>query len=216
MAHVFVLGATGGVGSRVVHQLVARGDKTLALHRAPRQAAQLTAVGSTPVMGDLTTMEPSALASHMQGCDAVVFTAGAPDQGQAMADAVDGRGLATAADAALAAGVRRFLHISAFPDAWRDRGMGVDFEHYMRVKKQADVYLAATDLDWVIIRPGTLTSGPGTGRVRLGQAIDYGDVSRDDVAAVFAGLVHQPQINRVILELTRGTTPISEAVAHAV
>ncbi|MFJ9380938.1 NAD(P)H-binding protein [Streptomyces sp. NPDC101455] len=93
----------------------------------------------------------------------------------AAADAVDYRALTTA-DAAERAGVRRFLHISALPGAWRDRGMGPDFEHYMKVKRRADVYLAATGLDWVILRPGALTSHPGTGSVRLGPAIDYGDV----------------------------------------
>ncbi|MFI6440266.1 NAD(P)H-binding protein [Streptomyces sp. NPDC050759] len=106
--------------------------------------------------------------------------------------------------------------ISAFPDAWGDRRMPPDFEHYMKVKRQADVHLAATDLDWVIVHPGTLTTSPGTDRVRPGPAIPYGDVARDDVAAVFAELVHQPQVNRTILELTGGATPVREAVAHAV
>jgi uncharacterized protein YbjT (DUF2867 family) len=86
------------------------------------------------------------------------------------------------------------------------------FEHYMRVKRAADVYLAATDLDWVIVRPGTLTDGLGTGQVRLGPAIPYGDVARDDVAAVFAALVHAPHITRQILELTGGDTPIADAL----
>lgn len=215
MARVFVLGATGATGSRLVQKLTARGDHTLALHRAPRQAAQLSAVGATPVLGDLTDLKASALAGHLHGCDAVVFTAGAPDQGPQAADAVDGRGLAIAADAALEAGVQRFVHLSAFPDAWRGGGMGADFEHYMKVKRQADVHLAATSLDWVIIRPGTLTNRPGTGAVRLGPAIEFGDVPRDDVAAVLAEVVHQPGISRTILELTGGPVPVPEAVAHA-
>jgi uncharacterized protein YbjT (DUF2867 family) len=146
--------------------------------------------------------------------DAVVFTAGASGAGPRQADAVDGQGVVVAT--AAAAGVRRFLLVSAFPDAWRDRCMPPEFEHYMKVKRQADVHLAATDLDWVIVRPGTLTSTPGTGRVRLGVAILYGDVSRDDVAAVLAELVRRPQVSRVILELTAGQTPIPEALSRAV
>ncbi|MGW3981900.1 NAD(P)H-binding protein [Streptomyces mirabilis] len=64
----------------------------------------------------------------------------------------------------------------------------------------------------MIVRPGTLTNGPGTGRIRVGVAIPYGDVSRDDVAAVLTELVHQPQVNRIILELTEGEVPIREAL----
>lgn len=79
--------------------------------------------------------------------------------------AIGGRGVATATAAAIAAGVRRFLLISAFPDAWRDRRMPPDFEHCMKVKRPADVRLAATDLDWVVVRPGTLTTSPGARRV---------------------------------------------------
>ncbi|MFF9607240.1 NAD(P)H-binding protein [Streptomyces sp. NPDC014684] len=145
----------------------------------------------------------------------MVFTAGAPDQGPAAADAVDGRGLALAVDAALTAGVPRFVHLSAFPDAWRDQSLGADFEHYMKVKRRQDVYLTASGLDWVIIRPGTLTNTAGTGSVRMGAAVDYDDVSRDDVAATLAEAVHQPRLHRTILELTRGTTPIAQAVADA-
>jgi hypothetical protein len=40
-------------------------------------------------------------------------------------------------------------------------------------------------------------------------------VPRDDVAAVFAELVHAPEVTREILELTGGDTPIRAAVSAA-
>jgi uncharacterized protein YbjT (DUF2867 family) len=212
MARVFIIGCTGGVGSRVAAHVLRQGDQAVGLHRRPPQADALRRQGVEPVQGDLTSLTSSELSVLMAGCDAVVFTAGAPDAGVRAADLVDGKGLVLAAEAAAESDVRRFLHISAFPDAWRDRHMPADFEHYMRVKRAADVYLAATDLDWVIVRPGTLTDGLGTGQVRLGPAVPYGDVARDDVAAVFAALVHAPHVTRQILELTGGDTPIADAV----
>ncbi|MFJ8025480.1 hypothetical protein [Streptomyces sp. NPDC096311] len=45
MARVFVLGATGGIGSRLPAHLAARGDDPLSLHRA---ILELTC-GDTPV-----------------------------------------------------------------------------------------------------------------------------------------------------------------------
>jgi len=100
-----------------------------------------------------------------------------------------------------------------FPEAGRSRETNDGFEHYMRIKKAADVYLTATDLDWVVVRPGTLTDSPGAGTVHAGWAIPYGDVHRDDVAAFLAAALHEPRLHHVIVELTDGETPVDTAVA---
>ncbi|WP_425048794.1 NAD(P)-binding oxidoreductase [Pseudomonas aeruginosa] len=97
--------------------------------------------------------------------------------------------------------------------AGRGRHVSDTFENYMKVKKQADVYLAQSGLDWVILRPGTLVDTAGTGRITAGPAIPYGDVPRDDVAATLAELIDQPTINRAIIELTQGTAPVRDALA---
>jgi uncharacterized protein YbjT (DUF2867 family) len=212
MPRVFVIGVTGATGSRVARRLVERGDRVAGLHRRVEQAELLRQEGIEPIHGDLTTVSVELLANVMRGSDAVVFAAGASEDGNSVADAVDGQGMVLATAATAASGVPRFLHVSAFPDAWRDRRMPPEFEHYMKVKRQADVHLATTDLDWVIVRPGTLTNAPGTGRVRLGLAIPYSEVSRDDLAGVLAALVHIPRIRRAILELTAGDTPIDESL----
>ena len=81
------------------------------------------------------------------------------------------------------------------------------------LKKAADAHLVTTDLDWVIVRPGTLTNEPGTGRIAAGPALEYGTVPRDDVAAFLAAVLHEPAVSRTIVELTAGGTPVAEAVA---
>lgn len=215
MARVFVIGATGATGSRVARQLLERGDTVVGLHRRPEQATALRQLGIEPAMGDLASVSAEDLAAEMKGADAVVFAAGASEEGNCIADAVDGRGMIVATEAASAAGVQRFLHVSAFPDAWRDRRMPEEFEHYMKVKRQADVHLAATDLEWVIVRPGTLTNVAGTGRICAGLAIPYDEIPRDDLAAVLAELAHLTHIVRVILEVTRGETPVAQALHRA-
>lgn len=212
MSRVFVVGITGATGSRVASQLRDRGDEVVGLHRRIEQAEGLRRQGIESVHGDLTIITAEQLAPAMKGVDAVVFAAGASEEGNTVADAVDGRGVVVATAAATIAGVRRFLHVSAFPDACRDQRMPPEFEHYMKVKRQADVDLASTSLEWVIVRPGTLTNAPGTGLVRLGLAIPYDEVSRDDLATVLAELVHASRVRRVILELTRGDQRIVEAV----
>ena len=212
MSTVFIVGAAGKVGRHLVKQLADKQHRVLALHRRAEQAAELSDLGATPVTGDLTATDVGTLAGQMRGSDVVVFTAGAGGAGVEVTNAIDGRGLELAVDAARQAGVRRFLLVSAFPEAGRNKGMGEGFENYMTVKKRADVYLAATDLDWVILRPGTLSDAPGTGRVTAGPAIAYGDVPRADVAATLVALVEQPSVARVIIELTEGDMPVDEAV----
>lgn len=214
MSTVFIVGAAGKVGRHLVKQLADKQHRVLALHRRAGQGAELEALGATPVTGDLTATDVAALAAQMAGSDVVVFTAGAGGAGVEVTNAIDGRGLELAVDAARQAGVRRFLLVSAFPEAGRNKGMGAGFENYMTVKKRADVYLAATELDWVILRPGTLSDAPGTGRVSAGPAIAYGDIPRADVAATLVALVEHPEVRRTIIELTEGDRPVEDAVAQ--
>jgi uncharacterized protein YbjT (DUF2867 family) len=111
------------------------------------------------------------------------------------------------------AGITRIILVSVFPEAWRERHMDESFEHYIIVKKRADVELVQSGLDWVILRPSALKNDPGVGTVSLGLAQFHTEVRRDDVAATLAALAHTPSVHRKILELTEGPTPIGEAVA---
>lgn len=213
MSKVFVIGAAGNVGRRFARQLAERGHQPLALHRNPEQTNELKALGATPVSGSLLELDVSGLAQLMAGSEVVVFSAGAGGKGgMEMTNAIDGRGLELAVASAQQAGIKRFLLVSAFPEAFRGKQVSDTFENYMAVKKLADVHLAETDRDWVILRPGTLLDEPGTGKVRAGLAIPYGDVPRDDVAATLVEIIERPAVNRVIIELTQGDTPVGEAV----
>ena len=213
---VFQIGAAGGVGRRLAHLLTAHGDRVTGMYRNPDQSETVRATGATPLAGDLIDDTVDELAAAIAGHDAVVFSAGAHGTGPDKTTAIDGAGLEKAAAAAARAGVSRFVLVSVFPDAGRDRETSAGFEHYMRVKKSADVHLTHTDLDWLIVRPGTLLDDPGTGTVTAGIAVEYGTVSRDDVAAFIEAALHEPALSRVIVELTGGRTPVADAVAEVV
>ncbi|SMQ20496.1 Nucleoside-diphosphate-sugar epimerase [Streptomyces sp. Ag82_O1-12] len=211
---VFQIGAAGGVGRRLAGLLSERGDEVTGMHRSPAQADTIRATGATPVTGDLIADSVDELAGKLAGHDTVVFSAGAHGTGMDKTTLIDGKGLEKAAAAAQAAGVARFVLVSVFPDALRGEGASEGFEHYIKVKKSADVYLTRTDLDWLIVRPGTLLDTPGSGRVTAGPAVEYGDVHRDDVAAFIDAALHEPRLSRVIVELTSGDTPVADAVAR--
>jgi uncharacterized protein YbjT (DUF2867 family) len=210
---VLVVGGAGGVGRRLTSRLAADGDAVTGVHRDAAQTEAVERAGGTSALFDLVDGSTQDLAALLDGQDAVVFSAGAHGTGRDQTTLIDGQGLEKAAAAARQAGVRRFVLVSVFPDAGRDREPNEGFEHYMRVKKDADVHLTQTDLDWVVVRPGTLTDSPGTGTVRAGWAVPYGDVARDDVAAFIAAVLHEPRLRHVVVELTDGETPVDRAVA---
>ena len=217
MSKVFIIGGAGNIGRRLAALLAKKGHVAHPLFRKAEQEQPLRELGAEPINGDLTALDVTSLAALMAGSDVVVFTAGAGGKGgEEMTNAIDGEGLNTAVAAAQQAGIARFLLVSAFPEAGRAKNLSATFENYMRVKKMADVTLAESNLDWVILRPGTLTDEKGSGLVRTGLAIPYGDISRDDVAATLAELVEQPGVSRIIIELTGGEVPVQEAVKQMV
>lgn len=211
---MFIVGAAGKVGARTARRLAASGHQVRALHRKPEQAAALAAVGAETVAGDLTALDAAGLAGLIGDADTLVFSAGAGGAGIEVTNAIDGRGLELAVAAARQAGVARFLLVSVFPDALRDGERSEGFENYIRVKKLADAHLVASGLDYVILRPGTLSDAAGTGKVQADLAIPYGTVPRDDVAEALAGIVEAPKLSRIIIELTAGDTPIAEALSR--
>ena len=215
MATIFVIGATGGVGSRLHPMLTAAGHRVRALHRKAEQAEALAGAGADPVAGDLMEMEVADFEEAARGADAIVFSAGAAGSGTDRTRRIDGDALDKAVTTAERLGIARFYLVSAFPEAGRTYDLPESMEIYMAVKKAADVRLANSTLDWVIVRPGTLTDSDGDGCVTLGPAIPYGDFARGNVARVLAEAIDTPALRRRILELTDGPTPVAEAVAAA-
>jgi uncharacterized protein YbjT (DUF2867 family) len=215
---VVIAGGHGQIALRLGRLLAERGDVPVGLIRNPDHADDLRERGIEPVLLDLEAASADEVALALEGADATVFAAGAgTGSGTARKDTVDRAAAALLADAAAAAGVRRYVLISSTGvESVRDGAVpdGVDevFLAYLRAKLAAEEYLRARDLDWTILRPGRLTDDPGTGRVTLGPGVARGDITRDDVAAVVRELLDTPATAGAVLELVGGDTPIGDAV----
>lgn len=213
--HVIVAGGHGQIALRLERLLTGAGHTVAGLIRNPDHSQDLQQAGATPVVCDLEDTAADDLAGHLGGADAVVFAAGAgPGSGAARKETLDRDGAIVLADAATTAGVPRFLQISAIgvesePPADTDDV----FAAYLRAKAAAEDDLRSRTLDWTILRPGRLTDDPGTGRVRLGPPpIPYGNITRDDVAAVTAALLTTGAGVHSTLVLVDGDTPVADAV----
>ncbi|MFW6691369.1 NAD(P)H-binding protein [Streptomyces sp. MAR4 CNX-425] len=213
---IVIAGGHGQIALRLERLLAARGDEAAGLIRRPEQAEDLTAVGAVPVVCDLESAAPDEVARHLEGADAAVFAAGAgPGSGEARKETVDRDAAVLFADAAEAAGVRRFVVVSAMGTD-REPPPGTDpvFAAYLRAKTAADdAVRARAALDWTILRPGRLINDAGTGLVHLAERTGRSEIARDDVAAVLVALLDEPRTAGLTLELVAGGTPVLEAVA---
>ncbi|MER6078543.1 SDR family oxidoreductase [Streptomyces sp. NPDC001833] len=210
---IVIAGGHGQIALRLERLLSARGDEVAGIIRNAAQGDDLRAAGAEPVLLDLESASVDEAAALLQGADAAVFAAGAgPGSGTARKETVDKGAAVLFADAAVRAGVRRFVVVSSMGADPAHQGDEV-FDVYLRAKGAADAYVAGQNaLDWTILRPGALTDAPGTGLVRLEAHTGRGAVTRDDVAAVLAELVDTSATAGLTLELIGGSTPVTVAV----
>jgi uncharacterized protein YbjT (DUF2867 family) len=144
-----VTGGTGFVGGHLLKAAREGGFRLRALTRGWRPAED----GIDWVEGALD--RPDTLATLVEGADAVVHIAGLINAAtRAGFEAVNVGGTAAVVDAARAAGVRRFVHISSL--AAREP----ELSDYGWSKARSERVVAASGLDWTILRPPAIY-GPG-------------------------------------------------------
>jgi uncharacterized protein YbjT (DUF2867 family) len=207
-----IAGGHGQIALRLARLLSARGDRVRSLIRNPDYASGVSDVGAEPVVADLEALDD--VSSCVSGADAVVFAAGAgPGSGAERKRTVDYAAAVKLIEAAQAAGVRRYLMVSSIgaddPSAGSEQ-----MRPYLQAKADADAALAASGLDFTIVRPGRLTNEPGTGRVAVGERLERADVTRDDVAAVLVAALDEPRTVGRTFVLVNGDLPIAQALSQ--
>jgi uncharacterized protein YbjT (DUF2867 family) len=212
---VVIAGGHGQVAQHLERLLAGAGHEPVGLVRNPDHLADLAEHGARGEVVDLEKATVDQLAAAVAGADAVVFAAGAgPGSGADRKETVDRAAAALLADAAEAAGVTRYLMVSAMGTEDADPDSDDVFQVYLRAKAAADDDLRARSaLEWTVVRPGRLTDDEPTGRVALGEALERGSVPRRDVAAVLAELLVTGAGQGRTVDLVSGEVPVAEAVA---
>lgn len=210
---VVIAGGHGQIALHLERMLAARGDTSVGIVRNPAHVADLEQAGAAAVVLDLENSTVAQVTDVVTGADAVVFSAGAgPGSGAARKLTVDRDAAILLADAATAAGVRRYVMVSSYGADDYDPNSPDVFQVYLGAKSEADAAIRARDLDWTIVRPGGLTKTPGTGRVTIGDSVGRGSIPREDVAAVLLNVLDLPATARRQFEVVGGTTPIGDAL----
>ena len=151
---VAVFGGTGFVGSYLVDELVAAGHHPVVLVREGSEHRLNQAEHCTLITGDIDN--DAAIEAALEAADAAIYNIGIlrefPCRGITF-DALHYQAPVRVIDAAMAAGVKRFLLMSA--NGIKEQGTA-----YQQSKHRTEEYLKASALDWTIFQPSVIFGDP--------------------------------------------------------
>ena len=218
---IVIIGGHGKVALELGPLLRQAGHEVDAIIRNPDHAEEVAATGALPVLADVEALGTDELTDLLAGHDLVVWSAGAGGGSPERTWAVDRDAAVRSMDAAVRAGVGRYVMVSYF-GAGPDHGVPEDhaFYPYAQAKTEADEHLRSSTLDWVVLAPSTLTLDAPTGHIEVagaetaqtGSKVTAGEVSRADVARVIAAVVERRDLSGVTVAFNNGPVPIDEAL----
>jgi nucleoside-diphosphate-sugar epimerase len=192
-----VTGATGFIGGHVAQRLVRDGYRVRCLVRATSNTEALEKLGVELAVGDLTNA--GSLRDAARGCRFVLHC-GALVSDWATIDEIrriNVIGTRNALEAAAAASVERFVHLSTTDVYGYPGGQGIDEGHaparfanwYSETKRAAEAEVRRAALEVVILRPATVY-GPGSEDVvgEMAQAMRGGHMLLINRGRAIAGL----------------------------
>jgi putative NADH-flavin reductase len=187
--NLVVFGASGGTGQEIIKQALEQGHEVTAFVRDPKKL-QIKDSRLHIIEGDALKDQPT-IAVAIAAKDAIICALGVANSLRS-AGLIAG-GLAAIVPAAKKHGVRRLILISAFGVGESSRNAPLVPRLMYRLllgdiyrdKKAGEDIVKVSGLDWTILHPVMLTTGPKTGTCRSGERLSLKGIpkiSRADVA----------------------------------
>lgn len=213
MKNVLIIGGHGHVALHATPKLIDKGHKVTSLFRNPDHETEVTDLGATPLVRDVTELSVSDWTELFQNFDTVVWSAGAGGKGDTLA--ID-------RDAAL----RTIEALESLDDApdyvmvsyigartnTADKSEGSWYD-YVEAKKAVDNRLFDSQLNFLVLGPATLTHEPAGGIEIIGENEPTGELvtSRELVADVITEVVDRQFLptKRNPLEFIDGDSAVS-------
>jgi uncharacterized protein YbjT (DUF2867 family) len=207
---ILLIGASGRTGRLVAEKLHTAKIPFRALLRNAAKGDEFRQLDATPFIGDLS----SDLTQAFEGAHTVVYAAGSAEtEGEEQERLIDRDAVISSVDYAKRLGVGRFIVISALL-AYQPELAPQALRHYSQMKREADDYVVASGIDYLVLRPATLTMEPGVGTIQIVADAETRReaVAREDVAEVVLEALKTGLANKVI-GIAGGKVPIADALA---
>lgn len=202
MSHVFLAGASRGVGREIAKQLTAKGHQVVALLRSKNAQKELLDMNITTEFGDALDADAVKAAVSPHNVDVVISTIGGVP-GMEASDRPDYPGNKNLIDAA-ATKAKRFILISSIGSG--DSAIALPpnvldtLGPVLKEKAQAEDYLVNSGLDYTVIRPGGLVSEPASGQEILSTDVSIaGSIPRAGVARLAMACMESDHARNQIL-----------------
>ena len=208
---VLVAGATGGTGRAVVKALLQDGYTVRAMVRDAGKASDLGA-GVQIVVADVT--KPETLPAAVKGADFVLSALGAVPAAKDSPEAIDYKGIAALTDAAKAAGVKHFIHMTSLGAGKDDPKEALNriFQMVLVWKGKGEEHIRKSGMAWTVVRPGGLTDcEPGKIGLKLGHldGTAPGRVCRADAGLVMvAAMGNKDYMGKTISVIEDKSEPV--------
>jgi putative NADH-flavin reductase len=196
---ICIFGASGATGLALTQQAVARGHDVTAFVRSEAAKEKLPS-GVTVVVGSL--LDRGDVARTVTGADAVLCAIGPRPASPEPFCAAATRNII---EAMIAQGVRRLVCLTGamigdYPHlSWFMRRMRNSYQKQQpalaRDRAEQEQFVAASGLNWTVVKPARLTNGAARGRIRSGEALKVGafsSISRADLARFMLDEVESP------------------------
>nr|GEW62634.1 hypothetical protein [Tanacetum cinerariifolium] len=216
---IFVSGATGKTGKRIVEQLLAKGFAVKAGVRDAEKAKTMFANQNQDlqIVNADVTEGPEKLAKAIgDDSDAVICATGFQYSLDVLAPwKVDYYGTVNLVDACRKVGVSRFILVSSILVNGAAMGQLLNpayivlnaFGLVLVAKLQAEQYIRKSGINFTIIRPGGLKNDPPIGNIVMEpeDTLSEGSISRDQVAEVAIESLLCPESSYKVVEIVART-----------
>ena len=211
--HVFLAGASQGVGREILKELLAQDKSVKAFLRSETIATELQTMGVETAIGD--ALNPEQIEQAMAGSpiDLVISTIGGKPQDGERADYLGNKNLI---DAAVKSGVKRFILVTSIGSGESVAALPPQafaaLKEVLAEKEKAEQHLIASGLTYTIIRPGGLKSEPATGNGVLTEDPKIaGTIHRADVADLVCRCLKSDRTNNKIFSAVDRTMTYGDA-----
>jgi nucleoside-diphosphate-sugar epimerase len=152
---VLVTGATGFIGHNIVNDLLKRGEQVKAFVHTPTKIKER--LGNPRPMLDIVIgdiINTDTVNNLVKDVDAIIHLAAVPlEKGKQTYEQVNLQGTVNLVNAAVKAGVKRFIHCS------QNSANPQSFSPFVRSKGKSNVVVETAPLDWTMLHP-SLVFGP--------------------------------------------------------